>query len=69
MRNDLSWSRSSEIPRNAFEYQFKYAWIMLFCYSELIRELILFGKIYPNFGIWSRNFQNEMIDLKSAPSK
>ena len=34
-----------------------------------IGKLILFGPKCPNLGIWARNFQKPMTDLKLAPSK
>ena len=34
-----------------------------------IRKLILFGPKYLHFGIWARNFQKPMSNLKSVLSK
>ena len=34
-----------------------------------IRKFILFGPKHPKLGIWARDFQKPMSDLKSAPSK
>ena len=34
-----------------------------------IRNLTLFGPKCPNLGIWARNFQKQMTNLKSVHSK
>ena len=36
---------------------------------EKIRKLLLFGIKYSNVEIWTRNFENEITELKLPPSK